>query len=187
VLDTPRLRLRPLAPGDCDAYAALLADEEAMRYLGGPVGAAEAARRLDALTARHAADGLGALAVERRDDGRLIGRVGFWIWSRRDWTGGWTRRELGGDAVVELGWILERAAWGHGYATEAARAVLRHGFHDHGLDRIVSLIDARNEPSLRVAERLAATYETDVVTPRWGALRLYRHARPAADRATSSV
>jgi RimJ/RimL family protein N-acetyltransferase len=179
VLETPRLLLRPLASTDCDAYAALFRDAEVTRYIGGPLAAGEAARQLDAIVARFGVDGLGPLGVERREDGRLVGRVGFWIWDRRDWTGGHTRQELGDDAEVELGWILERAAWGRGYAREAAAAALRHGFGDLGVPRIVSLIDPRNERSLRVAEGLGATPEADVSTPRWGTLRLYRHAPPS--------
>jgi RimJ/RimL family protein N-acetyltransferase len=187
VLETPRLLLRPLVPADRDAYAALLADAEVTRYIGGPVEPDAAARQLDAVVERFAVDGLGPLAVEQRDEGRLVGRVGFWIWSRSDWTGGWTRRELGDDAEVELGWILERASWGRGYASEAATAVLRHGFGELGLDRIISLIDPRNDRSLRVAERLGAMHETTVTTPRWGALRLYRHAPPIADGSPRGV
>ena len=178
MLETPRLLLRPLRAGDRDAYASLFADPEVTGYIGGPLGRDDAARQLDGIVARFAVDGLGPLAVERREDGRLVGRVGFWIWDRRDWTGGHTLRELGDEAEVELGWILGRDAWGRGYATEAASPVLRHGFGELRLPRIVSLIDARNERSVRVAERLGATHETDVATPRWGALRLSRHAPP---------
>jgi RimJ/RimL family protein N-acetyltransferase len=178
VLETPRLLLRPLTTADRAAYAALLSDAEVMRYIGGPLDADNAARQLDGIIGRFAVDRLGPLAVELREDERLLGRVGFWIWDRRDWTGGHTVRELRDDAEIELGWILARRAWGHGYATEAAVAVLRHAYGELGLSRVISLIDPRNDGSVRVAERLGARHETDVTTPRWGALRLYRHAPP---------
>jgi RimJ/RimL family protein N-acetyltransferase len=178
VLETERLRLRPLTEVDGAAYAALVGDPDVMRFVGGPVDRAGALRQLASLAARTEADGLGVLAAERRTDGAFLGRAGFWIWKRSDWTGGWSWRELGDQAEIELGWMLAPTAWHQGYATEAARKLLRHAFDELGLARVISLIDPRNTASLRVAERLGAVREPDISAPRWGRLRLYRHVPP---------
>ncbi len=70
----------------------------------------------------------------------MIGDVGFGIF------------EPTGE--IELGWTLARDRWGRGYATEAAAACLSAGLAHLGAPRIVALVDAENEPSLRVAERI---------------------------------
>ena len=58
---------------------------------------------------------------------------------------------------MELAWTLDRRHWGNGYATEAAKAALDHGFSNHSVARLVSLIDPQNAPSQRVAGRLGET------------------------------
>jgi RimJ/RimL family protein N-acetyltransferase len=55
---------------------------------------------------------------------------------------------------IEIGWRLNRSAWGKGFATEAARPVVEHAFHAVGAARIVADIDPRNLPSIRVAEKI---------------------------------
>jgi RimJ/RimL family protein N-acetyltransferase len=84
--------------------------------------------------------GYGQWALERRDDGRMIGRTG--LWNPEGWFG------------VEVGWRLDRDTWGHGYATEAASATLEWAWASLDSDRILSVIDPRNTASMRVAERL---------------------------------
>ena len=64
----------------------------------------------------------------------------------------------------ELGWALARAAWGHGYATEAARAVRAWAYAERGVERLISLIDPRNVRSVRVADKLGAEPERLVST-----------------------
>jgi RimJ/RimL family protein N-acetyltransferase len=81
--------------------------------------------------------------------------------------------ELAGDVVLfwhsrehaggELGYVLNPALGGRGYATEAARAMLRLGFEDLGLHRIVARIDERNEPSVKLARRLGMRQEARLV------------------------
>jgi RimJ/RimL family protein N-acetyltransferase len=139
MIETPRLRLRRLTAEDVEDYAALIGDPEVMRFIGAGVPATrhDAVNAIEEFNARYDSDGFGQLAVERITDGRVIGRVGFWVWNRRDWTGGWTQSELGADAEVELGWALIRSAWGFGYATEAARAMREHGYTRLGLVRLI--------------------------------------------------
>jgi RimJ/RimL family protein N-acetyltransferase len=84
--------------------------------------------------------GYGLFALEEKATGALVGRAGFF--EPEGWPG------------FELGWMLRRASWGQGYATEAARRLLAHAFTDMKRERVISLIRAANAPSIRVAERL---------------------------------
>jgi RimJ/RimL family protein N-acetyltransferase len=160
------------------AYAALVSDPEVMRFIGGSRAVREAARSIAAINARYEEDGFGVLGIERRADARLIGRVGFWVWDRTDWTSGHTRHGLGERAEVELGWALMRSAWGYGFATEAAAAMRDHAFRQLRLTRLISLIHPENDRSLRLAHRLGAIHEQDIDTARWGPAHLFVHAAP---------
>jgi RimJ/RimL family protein N-acetyltransferase len=87
----------------------------------------------------------GTWAVEHKESGAFIGMVGFS--SPEGWPG------------FELAWTLVRRAWGHGYATEGARAALAHAFIVWQRDHIISLIAPANHASIRVAERLGERME----------------------------
>ena len=91
----------------------------------------------------------GLYAVELRAGGRLIGDCGLVV------------QTVEGEEVVEIGWHLERTAWGHGYATEAARVVLEYAA-ELGVRRVYSLIVATNERSRRVAQKLGMTIDREV-------------------------
>ena len=127
---------------DLDAYAAMCADADVMRYLGDgkPLGRVDTWRQMAMILGHWQLRGYGLLALEERGTGALVGRAGFF--EPEGWPG------------FELGWMLRRASWGQGYATEAARRLLRHAFTDMGRERVISLIRAANAPSIRVAERL---------------------------------
>jgi RimJ/RimL family protein N-acetyltransferase len=165
MIGTNRLVLRAARPDDADAFARVFCDPEVMRYVG--EGRALSAVELDAIVGRMmrylAEDGFGQLAVERRADGRLLGRAGFLPLDPVTWRSG-SRREVGRRAEIEIGWTLEREAWGHGYAFEAATALVEHARDVLRLRRLVSLIQHGNERSVRLAERLGECYERDVVT-----------------------
>jgi len=135
---TPRLRIRSFRAEDLDAYAALVADAEVMRYLGGPQTRAEAAAYLDDVLARDAATGIARYAVEQRDDGGFLGFCGF-------------RCQLDG---TDFGWRYARMSWGRGYGTEAALEVLDHGVSVLGLCDIFAGCALENVGSLRIIERL---------------------------------
>src|SRR5262245_54973412 len=114
-LETDRLALRMLREPDFESYAAMCADPEVMRYIGDgqALVRAMACRNLAMMIGHWSLRGYGLWAVEERTTGALVGRVGFW--NPDGWPG------------FELGWMLRRSSWGQGYATEAARAVLRIG------------------------------------------------------------
>ncbi|WP_164125920.1 GNAT family N-acetyltransferase, partial [Stenotrophomonas maltophilia] len=62
---------------------------------------------------------------------------------------------------IEIGWRLNRHAWGKGYATEAARPIVAHAFQTVGLDRIVAEIDPANSASMHVAEKIGLKFTGD--------------------------
>jgi RimJ/RimL family protein N-acetyltransferase len=144
ILDTARLRLRPFRESDWDAYAAICADAEVMRYLGtgATLSRDDSWRAIAGMLGHWQLRGYGMWAVESREDGAFVGRVGFL--DPPGWPG------------FELGWVLGRAHWGRGYATEAARAALDCAFSTLRRDRVIHLIRPGNAPSIRVAARLGA-------------------------------
>lgn len=140
-IETERLILRGWREDDLDAYAAMMADPEVMRFLGGASARGDAWRGMATLIGHWELRGFGLWAVERKRDGVLIGRVGV------QYPEGWPS--------TEVAWTLARPYWGQGYATEAARASLDYGFRTTSLPKLISLIDPENHASRRVAERLA--------------------------------
>ncbi len=141
VIETERLRLRPFRGEDLDAYAALCADIEVMRYVtGAALSRGDAWRSIAGMLGHWQLLGYGMWAVERKSDGVFLGRAGFI--NPPGWPG------------FEIGWTLAREHWGHGYASEAARAALAYAFEVLGRERAVSLIRPGNDRSIRVAEKL---------------------------------
>jgi ribosomal-protein-alanine N-acetyltransferase len=143
LLQGPRLRLRPIVQGDAAGFAALNADPLAMRYFPAPLSRAESDAALDRALAHHAEHGFGAQAVERHD-GALLGFCGL----------AQVQFPARFAPAVEIGWRFLPAQWGQGYAEEAARLTLAHGFGPLGLTEIVSFTVPANQPSWRLMQRL---------------------------------
>jgi RimJ/RimL family protein N-acetyltransferase len=143
-LETERLLLRAWRLEDFEPYARLVANSEVMRYLGGvPMNRTDAWRNMAMLLGHWTLRGYGMWAVERKNDGAFIGRVG--LHNPEGWPG------------LEVGWTLGRDHWGQGYAAEAGRAAMRYGFLTQPVERLLSVIDPDNAPSQRVAQRLGET------------------------------
>ena len=147
MLQTERLLLRSWREDDLAPFAALNADPEVMAHFPSALDreasdalAARAQARLDEL-------GYGLWAVEVRATGTFIGFTGLALQTF----------EAHFTPAVEVGWRLARSAWGHGYASEAARAALAHGFGPAGLDEIVSMTAVTNVRSQRVMQRIGMT------------------------------
>ena len=162
VIETDRLRLRPFVQADLDAYAALCADPEIMRYLGSgvPISRLDAWRQMAAFEGGWRLLGCGQWAVARREDDVLIGRVGY--------------LDMPGWPDLELGWVIARDGWGAGYAFEAASAVLRHAWRVMRRTHLISLIRPANERSIRLAMRLGARLDGSAEFMGADAL-VYRH------------
>src|SRR4051794_13387730 len=159
VVETERLRLRPWrAAEDLPALAAINADAEGMRWIAPnrPLRPEESAALLERIEAHWREHGYGLWAVEAREPGAgCIGFTGLAIPS-------FLPAVL---PAVEVGWRLHRDWWGRGLATEAARAAVAYGFETLGLRSVVSIIDAENAPSVRVAEKLGMRPGRDRLHP----------------------
>lgn len=159
-LETDRLRLRAVEPGDLDAFAPFMADPEVMRFIGAEtLSREETAERMKVWRERFERDGYGQFVLERMEDGVVVGRCGLLAWQLPDWTIT-TVSQAHDPYELELGWMLGREHWGHGYATEAARAVRDHTFGALGRGRLISLIAVENRASAAVAARLGMKIES---------------------------
>ncbi|MEU5235651.1 GNAT family N-acetyltransferase [Streptomyces lydicus] len=144
VLRSARLALRPFTADDAEPLAALHGDPDVMRFIdtGRPVPRTQVlARTLPEFVA-----GPGVWAAEVADGGGFIG------WFALRPTG------PGRPGEAELGYRLRRAAWGRGYATEGARAVLAYGFAELGVRRVTATTMTVNRGSRRVLEKAGLRY-----------------------------
>lgn len=149
ILETPRLCLRRLLPEDLAPLFALYRDPEVRRYFPeGILSHEETKEELEWFLDGHPEHPkLGLWATVERTTGAFVGRCGLLPWT------------LEGRYEVEVAYLLDRAYWGRGLATEAARAVAEYGFGVLGLTRLVSLIGEENRASQRVAEKIGMTFE----------------------------
>jgi RimJ/RimL family protein N-acetyltransferase len=151
-LTTARLTLRTFRAEDLPLYAALNADPEVARYLGGPASREYSDEIADWANECYAADGLGLVAIERTEDKRFLGMCGLHeqLWYPED---------------IEIGWRLAREHWGRGYATEAAEAWLGVGFGERNLRRVISIADTDNTRSVAVMRRVGMRFDHQAVLP----------------------
>ena len=171
MIETERLLLRKPAPDDADDLVAIVGDPEVMRWLGGSLGERDAAARtLERWLARWEEDGVGHFVAVR--EGRVVGRIGFLVWDGSCWEVS-SYAEAGEAAVTEIGWTIVREWWGHGFATEGARAVRDWG-RARGVESLVSLIHPDNARSQRVAKKLGAAPAERVETA-GGPAVVWRH------------
>jgi RimJ/RimL family protein N-acetyltransferase len=143
-LQTERLLLRRWIDTDRAPFAAMNADPLVMAHFEATLAPAASETWLDQIEARLDATGYGLWAVERRSDGRWLGMTGLAA----------PTFEAAFMPCVEVGWRFAAEHWGHGYATEAARAAIDYGFSVIGLREIVSFTTAGNRRSRAVMERL---------------------------------
>lgn len=156
-IDTPRLVLRRWRDDDVASMAAINADPEVMRWIGdGSIRNEQQTRvAIEALEREWDKHGFGLFAVEVRATAELAGFTGLSI---PDFL-----PEV--MPTVEIGWRLGHAFWGRGIATEAARAALRFGLIDPGLERIVSIAQIGNDASERIIAKLGMHLECETIDP----------------------
>lgn len=171
ILTTERLVLRHLVPDDLAELYALYSDPELRRYFPeGTLSYDETREELEWFLNGHPArPELGLWATIHRPSGRFIGRCGLLPWT------------IDGRDEVEVAYLLDRAFWGQGLATEAGLALVDYGFGRLGLSRLICLIDPDNEPSARVARRLGMTFERAAEDEK-GPFHLYARERAAGPK-----
>ncbi len=141
--ETERLIVRPSTFDDLEACIAMERDAEVVRYVGGSRSDAKKHRAIvtERITTRYP-DGLGYWSVVPRTmPDRFLGWVSLFPY-----------QYVGPE--IEIGWRFIRAAWGKGYATDAAIPIVRHAFDTVGLERIVADVAPGNARSTRVAQKL---------------------------------
>ena len=184
-LRTARLLLRPVTSADADVLFAMHSSAVVLRYWDAPPWSDRTrAERFITASQQMADDGTGVrLAIERVSDQAFIGWCSLTRWNP-------------GHRSAALGYCLDDAAWGHGYATEGARALLQWGFDELDLNRVQAETDTRNTASARVLEKLGFVREGTLredcvvngeVSDSWvyGLLRRDRH--PSSERATPTA
>ena len=145
LLETERLRLRPMRLEDLDAIHRVLADPHSMRFYLRPYTREMASEWVERTLLRYERDGFGLLAVEEKATGETIGDCGP------------TLQEVDGRPYVELGWHVRADRQGRGFATEAGAACRDHAWEALDADRLISLVRPENVASWSVARRLGFT------------------------------
>lgn len=164
VIETERLRLRAPMAGDLPAFLDFVTSDRAT-FVGGPMEAADGWRMFATIIGHWALRGHGLFVATQRDTGRPVGSAG--ILSPEGWP------------EPELAWhIWDATDEGKGFAQEAARAV-RHWWTGQGHPAPISLIDPENHRSRRLAERMGAAVEGEMIL-RGSPCLIYRHPKEAA-------
>jgi RimJ/RimL family protein N-acetyltransferase len=168
VLDTERLTLRRLSVDDAPFMLDLLNEPSFLRFIGDRgVRTLDDARRylMTGPLASYDQFGFGLYLVSITATQAPIGMCGL------------LKRPTLND--VDLGFAMRPAHWGQGYAFEAARAVMDHETHVHGLSRIVAITNPDNHSSIRVLTKLGMTFERLVqLSPEGSELKLFATTKP---------
>ncbi len=143
--------MRPLAPEDLDVVHRIWTDPEVRRYLWDDerIPREKAESVLDASIESFESRGFGLWAVFHMEDGELIGSCGL--------------RLLEGTPEIELLYAISQPYCGMGLATEAARATIRYGFEEVGLDRILGMVNKENVASQRVLVKAGMRFDKHAV------------------------
>ena len=146
-LRTDRLILRHWTDADREPFAALNDDPLVMEHFPAHLTREQSDAMADRISTFLEEHGWGLWAVEVADTGEFVGFTGLAV----------PRFEADFTPCVEVGWRLASSAWGLGYATEAARAGVQHGFEELELDEIVAMVEVHNVRSQNVMRKLGMT------------------------------
>jgi hypothetical protein len=169
IAETERLILRHFQLADSEAMDRVFGDPEVM-YFGRGVQSREWVREwLHRRQQIYQKLGYGVWAVVEKRSQQVLGYCGLTHFP-----------DINGQPETEIGYRLARRHWGHGFATEAARAVRDYSFDTLKLPRLIALIDPQNVASIRVAEKIGLVYEEDVMLDGYTHPdRVYAIVRPA--------
>ena len=152
LLKTQRLNLRQVQFSDTMALMDIFGDAEVMRFGDGVQTKEWVEGWIQTGLESYAVHGFGPYAVLKQSSGEVIGYCGLFYFP-----------DVNGQPEIEIGYRLKRAAWGRGYAVEAARAVRDFAFEVLNIKRLIAIIDPANVASIRVAEKIGMYYESDVM------------------------
>ncbi|HCF26584.1 MAG TPA: N-acetyltransferase [Cyanobacteria bacterium UBA11049] len=144
-IETTRLRLRHLTLADLDDLYRIYSNPEVMKYVGKGARTKNETQAALVLMIEHWQHGFGMWATIHKPSGKLIGRCGLCF--------------LDNTPEIELGYTLDKPYWNMGLATEASLAILKYGFDQVGLERIVAIARPENIASQRVMQKVCMKYE----------------------------
>ena len=168
ILETPRLTLRHLEPADLAPLFALYRDPEVRRYFPDGTRTLEETREeLEWFLHGHPRHPeLGLWATVERATGAFLGRCGLLPWT------------IDGVEEVELAYLIDKARWGEGFATEAAHAIVAHARDALRLERLIAFVMPGNGASARIAVKAGMAFEREY-TDEYGLCHVYaRSLRP---------
>ena len=178
ILETQRLRFRRLVLDDLDALFALYRDKETRQYfpdgIDGTLTYEETKKEIAWFLNGHPEHpDMGLWAIIHKETNHFIGRCGLLPWT------------IDGRQEVEVAYLLDKRYWRQGLGTEAARALMRYGFEQLRLSRLVCMIDPANQASAKVARNMGMTLEREMIDEK-GPFLLFSITKPS-DGATRSV
>ena len=152
ILETKRLTLRHQVMDDLDDLFALYSDPEIRKYFPDSVKNYEDTKEeLEWFMNGHPEHPeLGLWAMVHKETGKFIGRCGLLPW------------EIDGKPEIEIAYLIDKAYWNQGLATEAAQGLLQNGFEKLKLSRMICMMHPDNTASQRVAEKIGMTLEREV-------------------------
>lgn len=151
VAETPRLLLRHFTYYDVRDMAQVMGDPEVMKFSAkGPLSVEQTQDFLEHVIATYERKGFGLWALEENTTRQVIGYCGY------------SCLTIDGREEVELSYRLARSLWGKGLATEAANATVQYAFGTLKLPHLISIIEAENHGSIRVAEKCGLAYTKDM-------------------------
>lgn len=153
ILETPRLLVRLMQPGDIDPLVALWTDPAVTKHMGGPRDREQLEGNLAAMCREASKGAYDLWPVVEKATGAVIGMAGL------------LEKDVNGRDAIELVYVLSKSVWGQGYATEIASAIREYAFSTLGLRRIVSLIHPENTASMRVAKKVGMEFEGEAPRP----------------------
>lgn len=150
VMVTERLRLREMNAGDIQFLMEIFSDPIAMKHYPATKDKDETLKWIEWTLDNYRDYGVGLWVVENKVTGEFLGQCGI------------VPQKFEDDLKMEIGYLFKRSVWGNGYATEAALACKKYGFEEKNYAKLISLIDLKNGPSIRVAERIGMKRESTV-------------------------
>jgi [ribosomal protein S5]-alanine N-acetyltransferase len=150
VLETSRLLLRHYKDADINSLYNIFSDPETMEFYPAPFSMHKTQGWIKQNIERYQIDGFGLWVVCLKDSNEFLGDCGL------------VKQQINGKLEIEIGYHISKEHWSKGYASEAARACMEHGFYQLGLNKLISIIDPRNIASIRVAEKIGFIQEKEV-------------------------
>ncbi|MFK7839702.1 MAG: GNAT family N-acetyltransferase [Bdellovibrionales bacterium] len=151
LFETERIKVRQWQDSDCSEFARMNADPVIMEYMPRSLKEAESNKLVDRFIKHFDKNGFGIYALERKEDAAFMGFTGL---QKVPFKAHFT-------PAVEIAWRLDYGFWGKGYASEAAEAVLAHGFNDLSLEEIVAFTIFDNKRSIGVMEKIGMSHVKD--------------------------